>query len=148
MDAVCELTVSSRDFRYSGEMSLKLDYPQTFKAEVYGPFGDTIVSIAKQDGQFSMKTGTEDVQDEERFWDMFHISVDDFINDITLRGNMQQDSTGTSFIQRTYYRVLYELDRPEPTIRWISTQGNIVIKFLEANFEKGRSVGNRSNNPM
>ncbi len=148
MEAICELNISWKDVRYSGEMSLKLDYPGMLHAEVYGPFGDTLVSIERDNSWFLMKAGGEETRDEKRFLDVFHMSTEDFMNDITFRGDIQHDSNGVPYIQREHYRVLYHLDGPEYTMRWISPEGTICIKFLEVNFDKGQPIGKGSNRDM
>ena len=52
MEAVCEINISWNNMKYSGDMSLKLDYPEMLLMEVYGPFGDTVFSIEKRQGLF------------------------------------------------------------------------------------------------
>jgi hypothetical protein len=148
MEAICELNMSWKDLQYSGEMSLALAYPETLSLEVYGPFGDTVFSIEKKNGNFRMKTGNEEITDEKRFHDIFKMNIEDFINDITMKGYKAENSNGTSYIQREHYRVIYHLNDTENKICWISSEGNICIRFLEVNFDRGQPVGKGSNKDL
>jgi hypothetical protein len=76
------------------------------------------------------------------------MKIEDFINDITMRGYKAENSDGTSYIQRERYRVTYRLNDTENTICWISSEGNICIRFLEVNFNRGQPVGKGSNKDL
>ncbi|MBA4390363.1 MAG: hypothetical protein C0399_05440 [Syntrophus sp. (in: bacteria)] len=148
MEVMGELDISWKDLRYSGEISLKLDYPETLFIEVYGPFGSTIVSIEKDKGRFVMNAGNDVLNDEKRFRDIFKMKIEDFINDITMRGERKRESDGTFSIQREDYRTIYHLNDSENKICWVSPEGTICITFLEINFDKGQPVGKSSNKNM
>ena len=131
--------------QYSGDMSLKLDYPDMLLMEVYGPFGDTIFSIEKDKGYFTLRAGNDKITDEKRFFDIFKMKIDDFMNDISMKGNKQQNNDGTFYIQRERYRVTYALHDGKNEMCWISPEGTMCIRFLEVNFNKGQPIGKGSN---
>ena len=148
MEAVCEINISWSNMQYSGDMSLKLDYPDMLLLEVYGPFGDTVFSIEKNMGYFTLRAGNDKITDEKRFYDIFKMKIDDFMNDISMKGNGQQNNDGTFSIQRERYRVTYALRDLENTICWISPEGTMCIRFIEVNFDKGQSIGKGSDRGM
>jgi hypothetical protein len=131
--------------QYSGDMSLKLDYPEILLMEVYGPFGDTVFSIEKNKGSFRLRAGNDIITDEKRFYDLFKITIDDFMKDILLKENRQLANDGTFSVQKEGYRVTYTLHDDENEMCWISPEGTMCIRFLEVNFVKGQSVGKGSN---
>jgi len=130
--------------QYSGDMSLKLDYPEMLLMEVYGPFGDTIFSIEKNKGHFKLRSGNDEITDEKQFVDIFKMKIEDFIDDLAMKGSRQQDDNGAFSIQRERYRVTYALRTGENKICWITQEGRMCIRFLEVNFNKGRSIGKGS----
>jgi len=130
--------------QYSGDMSLKLDYPEMLLMEVYGPFGDTIFYIEKNTGTFRLRAGNDIITDEKRFYDLFKITIDDFMKDILLKENRQLANDGTFSVQKEGYRVTYTLHDEENEMCWISLEGTMCIRFLEVNFVKGQSVGKGS----
>ena len=148
MDAVCEVNISWNTMQYSGDMSLKLDYPEMLLMEVYGPFGDTVFSIEKAKDYFILRAGNEKITDEKRFYDIFKMKIDDFINDVSMKGIRQQGSDSTFYIQRERYKVTYALQNGENKMCWVSPEGTMCIRFLEANFDKGQSIGKGSDKDM
>jgi hypothetical protein len=148
MEAVCEINISWNNMQYSGDMSLKLDYPEMLLMEVYGPFGNTIFSIEKDKGHFTLRAGNDEITDEKRFFDIFKMKIDDFIDDISIKGNRKQGNDGTFSIQRERYRVTYVLHDGENKMCWISPEGTMCIRFLEVNFDKGQPIGKGSDRGM
>jgi hypothetical protein len=148
IEAVCEINISRSNMQYSGDMSLKLDYPEILLMEVYGPFGDTVFSIEKNKGSFRLRAGNEIITDEKRFYELFKITIDDFMKDISMKENIQQNRNGTFSIQKEHYRVTYTLRNEENKMCWISPEGTMCIRFLEVNFVKGQSVGKGSDREM
>lgn len=144
MEAVCEINISWNNMQYSGDMSLKLDYPEMFLIEVYGPFGDTVYSIEKNRGSFLLRAGNHKITDEKQFFDIFKMTTEDFMNDISMKGNKEQDTDGGFYIQKERYRVTYALYNGENKMCWISPEGIMCIRFLEANFNKGQPVAKGS----
>jgi hypothetical protein len=148
IEAVCEISISRSNMQYSGDMSLKLDYPEMLVMEVYGPFGDTVFSIEKNKGSFRLRAGNDTITDEKRFYDLFKITIDDFMKDISMKENRQQDGGGTFSVQKERYRVVYTLRDEENEMCWISPEGKMCIRFLEVNFDKGQSIGKGSDREM
>lgn len=148
MEAIGELDLSWKGMKYSGEMSLKLDYPDTLFMEVYGPFGSTIISIEKDKGRFRMKAGNDEVNDEKRFRDIFKMKMEDFMDDITMRGERKSEPDDAFSIQREDYKTIYRLNNSENKMCRVSPEGTICITFLEVYFEKGQPVGKNSNKIM
>jgi hypothetical protein len=149
MEAVCEINISWSNMQYSGDMSLKLDYPEMLLMEVYGPFGDTVFSIEKNKGYFKLRAGNDVITDEKRFFEIFKMKIDDFMKDMSMKGDRQQgNDDGTFSIQRERYRVTYALHNGENTMCWISPEGTMCIRFFEVNFDKGQSIGKGSDRGM
>ena len=137
MEAVCELNIAWNNMQYSSDMSIKLDYPDTLFLEVYGPFGDTVFSIQKHGGSFVMHAGNDRITNEKQFIDMYKMTINDFIDDVSMKGARQQDTGGTFYIQKEHYRVIYTLYNGEDKMCWINSDGTMCIRFIEANFNKG-----------
>jgi hypothetical protein len=144
MEAVCEVDISLNTMQYSGDMSLKLDYPEMLLMEVYGPFGDTVFSIEKNKRYFKLRAGNDEITDERQFINIFKIKIDDFIDDVSIKGIRQEDNSGAFSIQRERYRVTYALHNGENKMRWTTPEGTMSIRFIEANFYKGQSIGKSS----
>jgi hypothetical protein len=147
MEAVCEINISWSTLQYSGDMSLKLDYPELLLMEVYGPFGDTIFSIEKNKQHFVLRAGNNEITDENQFFEIFKMKVDDFMNDISIKG-IRQSNNNIFSIQRERYLVTYTLQGGENKMCWISPEGTMCIRFLEVNFDKGRPIGKGSDKGM
>ncbi len=145
MEAVCELNINWNNKQYSGDMSIRLDYPDTLFLEVYGPFGDTIFSIQKDRGSFVMRAGNDRFTNEKQFVDIFKMTIDDFIDDISMKGTRQQDTNGIFYIQKEYYRVTYSLNDSENNMCWTNPDGIMCIRFIEIIFNKGQPLGKGSN---
>jgi hypothetical protein len=135
MEALCDLDMAWKDMQYSGSMSLKLSYPDTFQLEVYGPFGDTIVYMKKAEGAFLLAAGDERFSNEKAFERKFDISLKDFMDDITLRGPIREGPSGR-FTDRGKYKVLYNVGEKGSRFCWEGTEGSICMRFLEARFSR------------
>ncbi|OPY83412.1 MAG: hypothetical protein A4E65_00639 [Syntrophorhabdus sp. PtaU1.Bin153] len=142
--AMCELDLSWRGAKYSGSLALRLVYPSQLQMEIYGPFGDTLVFIRKNGTNFLMVTKEETVADARQFEERFGIKLDEFIEDLAMRSPRYRVD-GLSFVQRENYRVLYKLANGENAMCWDGGEGQICIKFLEANFDAEGSLGKSSN---
>ncbi len=135
MEAVAHVSIEWNTMRYSGDMSLRLNYPDSLFLEVYGPFGDTILSVQKTDGSFLLRTGSDIYRDETQFERQFNMTVTDFTEDLAMKGSVQSDGQGNLFIQRDVYRVVYSLSDGQNRICWLSSEGTMCIRFLEASFQ-------------
>jgi hypothetical protein len=134
MQALCDINIARPDLQYEGEMSLRVQYPHTLLVEVYGPFGNTILSIEKNKDVFSLKTDSGVTTDEKRFYNLFHMTTEDLIKDLTMRGIKQRSADGVEFIEREGYRVQYYLTDTDSRMCWIGHDGKMCIKFLEIRF--------------
>lgn len=137
LEAFCEIDIAMKDRQYSGEMSLKVEYPDSLYIEIYGPFGNTILSVARSQESFAMRMNNEVIDDEDVFYRLFHIKIDDIIDDLMLRDNLISKDDGTLYKERDDYRVFYLNGHEGSSICWKGPQGDFCIRFLEVNFSKG-----------
>ncbi|MCX5811679.1 MAG: hypothetical protein NT178_03940 [Proteobacteria bacterium] len=138
IEALCDIDMSWRDMKYSGSMSLKMKYPDRLQMEVYGPFGETVVYLAKDRDKFSFISSDEKFSDEKVFEERFGIKLHEFIDDISVINYRKNGQEGTYF-KRENYVVIYQLDNTENSICWKGKDGSICMRFLEAVFdEKGQ----------
>jgi hypothetical protein len=147
MQALCDLDMSWKDMRYSGSMSLKVEYPDGFLVEIYGPFGDTAVYLKKDEKGFLFRTEEEKITDEKRFEERFGIRLSDFIDDMAMRG-LTGGPVRNSTVERDRYTVTYELGEKQNRICWRGHEGSICVKFLEASFEREGPVGKGGDRSM
>lgn len=135
MEALCDLDMAWGDLRYNGSMSLKVQHPDQFLLEVYGPFGETALFVRKDKGAFLLVSGDEKVTDERLFERRFNLSLGDLIEEVTLRP-LSLPYQGETTVERKAYRVTYNLGEEENRICWTGEAGGMCIRFLEARFEK------------
>jgi len=134
VEALCELDMTWHDMTYSGTMSLKMDYPHMLFLEVYGPFGNTILSIKKERNMFHLVTSEETITSEQAFEKRFGITVGELMDDIAMRGEKRPMDNGHAYIERHYYRVIYNRDKN--SICWRGIPGVMCLSFLEVSFYK------------
>jgi mRNA-degrading endonuclease RelE of RelBE toxin-antitoxin system len=135
IEAMCELDMSWRGMKYNGSMSLTMNYPSRFQIEIYGPFGDTLMFLKKNNNDFLLATKEERFTDAHFFEDRFGIKLKDFIDDLAMMSKKDGADKGNFFVQRHGYRVIYKLDDHENAICWEGRDGKICIRFLEAKFD-------------
>ena len=136
IEAFCELDMSWKDTKYSGSMSLKLEYPDKLTIDVFGPFGDTVIHLNKEGEKFLLVTKEGSTSKEAEFEQDFGIKLSEFIEDLAIKSYRKGD-TGNEFIQRNSYKVIYNLDSGgDNSICWEIKDGNMCITFFEAKFEK------------
>ncbi|MEN6616112.1 MAG: hypothetical protein ABFD12_06115 [Syntrophorhabdus sp.] len=145
MEAMCEIDVMLKDSQYSGDMSLKVAYPHDLYLEVYSPFGTTILSVSRSEDHFAMRTDDREINDEEEFYRIFHIRIDDIIEDLTLRGRIEANGYGVAVKERPDYTVYYYLDNVQNRICWNVYEGNFCIKFIDVNFSRQDRPDGKSN---
>lgn len=134
MEALCDLNMSWRDMKYSGSMSLIMDYPSRLRMEVYGPFGNTLMFLKKDGDDFLLVTKDERFTDPSFFEDRFGLTIREFMDDISAIAEKSTAHTGKSIVQRGAYRVLYTVGKKENTICWESPEGSICVTFREVRF--------------
>lgn len=147
LEALCELDMSWKNMKYSGSMSLIIEYPDKLHMEVYSPFGDTIVYLNRDRESFLSISEDERITEEKRFEEKFGIKLNDFIDDIVMKGYKNR-MPGKSYIQRGYYRVIYTLSPDENKICWEGMDGRICMKFIEARFNREEAIGKGRNRGM
>jgi hypothetical protein len=147
LEALCDIDIAWRDMKYSGSMSLKMKYPDRLQFEVYGPFGETVVYLAKDRDKFSFISIDEKFSDEKVFEEKFGIKLSEFIDDISAVNYRKETQEGTYF-KRENYVVIYRLNNTENSICWKGKDGSICMKFLEAVFDKEEDVGKGSSGEM
>lgn len=135
IEALCELDMSWKDMRYSGSMSLIMDYPHRLFLEVYSPMGDTVFFLNRDRDYFLLLTGEERILQQKRFEEKFGININEFIDDLAMRG-CKKEFSDKIYTQRERYKVFYQLDPDTNTICWEGIEGKICIKFLEAIFNR------------
>lgn len=147
VEALCDIDMSWRGMKYSGSMSLKMKYPDKLQIEVYGPFGETVVYLAKNSGKFSFMSSDEKFNDETIFEERFGIKLHEFIDDMSFVNYRKNGQEGIYF-KRENYTVIYQLDNTENSICWKGKDGSICIRFLEAVFDKEGNIGKGSSGEM
>lgn len=135
MEAMCDLDMSWKGMKYSGSMSLIINYPSQLHMEVYGPFGNTLMFLKKDGDDFLLVTKDERFTEASFFEDRFGFKIREFMDDIVMVAEKGAADNGQLSIQRQEYMVLYKLKNKKNTICWESKEGSICIKFLEVKFE-------------
>lgn len=134
MEAECELDMAWMDMKYSGSMSLVMEYPFRLSIEAYSPFGDTVFFLNRYKDYFLMLTGEERYTNEKAFESRFNINIKDFIDDLALK-SIKGLPKGNNEVKKNDYKVIYRLDN-EKKICWEGSEGRICIKFIEVKFTK------------
>jgi len=136
IEALCELDISLKDMKYSGPMSLKLEYPDMLMIDVFGPFGDTVVHINKNKDTFLLVTKEGSTSSEIGFEQDFGIKLSDFIEDLAFNP-CRKGCAGNELIQRDNYKIKYNLEGSnDKSICWEIKDGSMCITFIETKFEK------------
>lgn len=143
-----DIEMAWRDTKFSGSMALKMEYPGTLNLEIYGPFGQTIAFLKKNEQEFLFAAGDERITSESVFHQRIGMDVKVFMDDIAMRGD-KVDAPGGAYIVRDNYRVTYGHDkRGRRMIRWEGTEGRISLTLTDETFNGGSAGGgNRSRNP-
>jgi hypothetical protein len=136
MEAMCDLDMSWRGMKYSGSVTLIMNYPSQLQMEIYGPFGDTLMFLKKDGDDFLLATKEERFTDPGFFENRFGIRLRDFIDDIAMVSEKEAGNNGHRYVQRQGYKVLYKLIDGENTVCWEGEDGSICLRFLEAKFDK------------
>jgi hypothetical protein len=140
IEALCEIDVMLKARQYTGDMSLRAVYPDRLFLEVYGPFGNTVLSVDRSRDHFVMKTDDEELTDENDFYRLFRVRIADIIEDLTLKGTLGNE--GDHLVrERPEYTVSYYLNDRDSRICWKVPEGDLCMKFLEVSFSRERSLG-------
>ncbi len=138
--ALCEIDVRLKDTQYTGDMALKATYPDMLFLEVYSPFGTTILSVDRSEDQFIMRTDNEVLTNENEFYRLFNVRINDIIEDITLKGPIRTDGA-VPYKERPGYTVSYYLDNAGNRICWKVEEGDFCIRFIDVNFSREKLYG-------
>ena len=95
---------------FSGPFIVKMEYPRAFLFEVYGGFGQTLLHVKKEGGQFLLVAGDEKTTEEAVFEKRYGFSVGQLMDDLSLRGRREETPDGW-VIERERYTVRYGQDR-------------------------------------
>ena len=134
MEAMCELDMSWQGMNYDGSMSLIMDYPSQLRMELYGPFGNTLMLLKKDNENFLLVTKDEKITDPTLFEDRFGFKIREFMDDIAMIPQKSLAGNGQLTVQKAAYRVLYRSNNKESTMCLENREGSICIKFLEVKF--------------
>lgn len=136
MEATGEVDVSWRKADFSGSLLLRMDYPRFFLLEVYGPFGQTLVHVKREGAAFLFIAGDEKATDERLFEEKTGLRVQQFMDDLAMRGE-RKELAGATVIERGRYRVLYGQDRRgRRTIAWEGDDGTMMVVLSQVSFAR------------
>ncbi len=143
MEALSEIEVMLKTRQYAGDMSLKVTYPHNLFLEVYSPFGTTILSIDRSEDHFIMRTDEETLTNENEFYRLFNIQINDIIEDLTLKGSIRTDGP-VPYKERPGYTVYYYLNNTGNRICWKVEEGDFCIRFIDVSFSREKPDGKDS----
>ncbi len=134
--------------RFSGMVSLRMEYPSFFLLEVYGMFGQTIAYVKKENGSFLLIAGDQKSTDQSAFEELYGLKIEDFMDDLAMNGPRQQVD-GKTVIERPRYRVVYDQDRrARRKITWQGPDGKMELLFTQVSFAPGEADVNSSGRKM
>lgn len=137
IEASGDLSVSWRKIDFSGTVSLQMDYPSLFILEIYGMFGQTLAYVKKERESFLLVAGDEKSTDERAFEERYGLRVEDFMDDLAMKGNKRQ-ADGSIVIERSNYRVIYDQDRRgRRKMTWEGPDGTMQLLFTQVSFTQG-----------
>ncbi|HUJ89230.1 MAG TPA: hypothetical protein VLX12_03475 [Syntrophorhabdales bacterium] len=137
IEASGDLSMSWRKVNFSGTVSLQMDYPSLFVLEIYGAFGQTIAYVKKEREKFLLVAGDEKSTDERAFEERYGLRVEDFMDDLAMKGNKIR-TDGSIVIDRSNYRVVYDQDRKgRRKMTWEGPDGTMQLLFTQVSFTQG-----------
>jgi hypothetical protein len=110
--------------RHSGSMALSMVYPERFRLEVYGPFGETALFVEKNGERFLFKSGNDEIRDQREFEARFGLKIATVMNDLSLRPPVEQGDLTFST----------DVREGGDSMCWQGAPGRICMRFLEVNF--------------
>ena len=137
VEASGDLSMSWRKIDFSGTVTLQMDYPSLFVLEIYGMFGQTIAYVKKERENFLLVAGDEKSTDERAFEERYGLRVEDFMDDLAMKGERRQVN-GSTIIDRSNYRVIYDQDRKgRRKMTWEGPDGTMQLLFTQVSFTRG-----------
>jgi hypothetical protein len=148
IEASGDLSMSWRNIDFTGMVSLQMDYPSVFVLEIYGMFGQTLAYIKKDGDNFLLVAGDEKSTDKRAFEDRYGLRIDDFIDDLAMKGEKKQID-GATIITRSNYRVIYGQDkRGRRKMTWEGRDVTMQLVFTQVNFTPGEQNAQNSGGKM
>lgn len=138
MEGSGDMDLSWKGRKLSGSFALSLESPSIFLFEIYGPFGQTVLQVRKEGERVGIITAEGKTGSERLFEEQYGMSVNSFIDDLTMKGPVKQTAEG-NYIDRKSYRVLYTGNADRPKICWLNPDGSICLAFTELNLHGGRT---------
>ncbi len=137
IEASGDLSMSWRKIDFSGSVSLQMDYPSLFVLQIYGMFGQTIAYVKKEHENFLLVAGDEKSTDERAFEERYGLRIEDFIDDLAMKGK-RKEADGSTIIERPTYRVIYDQDRKgRRKMTWEGPDGTMQLLFTQVSFTRG-----------
>ena len=140
METMGEIDVMLKNRQYTGDISLKVAYPHMLFFEVYSPFGTTMLSVDRSEDHFVMRTDEGLITNENEFYRLFNIEIDNIIEDLTLKGPIRTDGPAP-YKERPGYTVVYHLADGKNMICWKVEEGDFCIRFNDVSFSRERPDG-------
>jgi hypothetical protein len=135
MDGSGDVELSWKGRAFSGSFAIKMESSSSLTFEVYGPFGQTLLQINKTGEQIGILTPEGGTGGEKLFEKQYGMSVNNFLEDIMMKGVVRETVEGSS-IDRAGYRVLYSQQKGKPAICWLNPNGSIRLIFSELTFTR------------
>lgn len=124
-----DMDLSWKGRTFSGSFALKLVSPSRFLFEVYGPFGQTLLQVKKEAERVDILTA-DGRTNERLFEDQYGMRVDNFIDDLMMKGTIKEAAEG-KYLERRGYRVVYTGVADKPKACWLQPDGTICLAFTE-----------------
>ena len=148
LEASGDLEMSWGKLNFSGSVTLQMDYPTLFVLDIYGMFGQTIAYVKKERANFLLVAGDEKTTDERAFEERYGLRIEDFMDDLAMKGEKRQ-LNGSTIIERPRYRVIYGQDRRgRREITWEGPDGTMRLLFTQVSFTPGEPSVNNSGGKM
>lgn len=131
MEGSGDMDLSWKGRTFSGSFALKLESRSMLLFEVYGPFGQTVLQVKKVGERIDIITAQGGTAKERLFEEQYGMSVNDFIDDLLMKGPLKQTAEGAYIDRSKGYRVSYEGNTDRPKICWLNPEGSICLSFTE-----------------
>ncbi len=127
--------------RFSGPFVVSVEYPGRFLLEVFGPFGQTVVYVHKEAGQFLLVAGDKKSADESVFARRYGFGIDQFVNDLAA-GARKAEKPEASTVEHERYRVEYGMDsQGRRTMTWGNEKASVSLTFDELHVNGQAAAG-------
>lgn len=126
MSAYCEVDIYSKNFFFNGFAMLNIG-TKDFHAEIFGPLGNTLLIVKKEDGMSNIEFS--DYIGEAENIDLF-VPIDDLIED--LRAGISYLMEGKNLtLRKKSYEVTYYAEGEKIGICWKKDDEMMCIFFVE-----------------